>query len=460
MTRSLRIALSAWAATTLLVAASVLLVYLLRGADGFQILIQTGPLTDLAITLFSVGAAWLLAGFLLFLLSTHRLDKNNALVLGGFFLTAFVYLNLLRERPEYGDVEYYARAALDLYADKHLPPEYFYPPFWANLLELFAPLGESVIFFFAWVLNLFSLLAFYFLLSKVLQRYNFSTRLAFLTTTLFMLANATLVRTLFYVQVNLHVLNLILLALLLFRERPLLSAFAMALAVHFKASPAVLVLAFLLELDWKWLAYFALSMLLIAVPTLLMHGFSPFQDFINNTSLLVQSHGLSFRDSSFDSFFTAIGRIFHLASLWVRILIYASKVLLVALTLFVTAKCVRARTFLQSEERGTRLLNAVPPLCVLMTLASPVVWEHHGIFTALAFLLLLKKIESPSERMWFGFAYFLEFILPTFDFFPWSYGRLVAPLIILGLMWLASRRETESIVFSGINSWFEVPAGG
>ncbi len=93
-----------------------------------------------------------------------------------------------------------------------------------------------------------------------------------------------------------------------------------------------------------------------------------------------------------------------------------------------------------------------------MTLASPVVWEHHGLFTALAFLLMLKKIETPSEWMWFGLAYFLEFILPTFDFFPWSYGRLIAPMIILWLMWRSSKRTSESSVFSKFNSWLEALA--
>jgi len=455
MTRSSRIALGIWAAITLVVAASVLVVYVLRGAGGFDALVQTGPLTDLTVTLFSVTITWLLAGFLLFLLSSNRIHKNNIFKWAGFFLVVFVYLNFLRERPEYGDVEYYARAALDLYAGKHLPPEYFYPPFWANFLELFAPFGDKVVFYFAWLFNVISLIAFYFLLSKTLQRYNFTSRFAYLTTTLFLLVNVTLIRTLFYVQVNLHVLNLILLALLLFRERPFLSALAMALAVHFKASPAVLVLAFLLELDWKWLGYFAFSMILIAVPTLWMHGFSPFLDFVNNTFALMQSHGLSFRDNSFDSFFAAVGDTFKLASLWTRTLVYVSKALLAAATLFVMARCVRVQSFFKSDERGARLFNAIPSLFILMTLASPIVWEHHGIFTGLAFLLMLKRIEAPSEWMWFGFAYLLEFILPTFDFFPWSYGRLVAPLIVLWLMWSTSKQIEVSSLFSKFNSFLE-----
>ncbi|MBI1794427.1 MAG: DUF2029 domain-containing protein [Chloroflexi bacterium] len=448
-----RIAFAAWAAISILVAASLPVIYLWRGADGFNILIQRGPISDLTVTLLSVTFAWLLAGLLLFLLSSNRIHSKNIFLWAGFFLTAFAALNLLRERADYGDVEYYARAALDLYAGKPLPPEYLYPPLWANILELFAPFGEKAIAYFAWTLNLFSLFVFYFLLTKTLERYNFSARLAALTTTLFLLVNATLLRTLFYVQVNLHVLNFILLGILLYRDRPFLSALAMALAVNFKASPAVLALAFLLELDWKWLAWFALSMILVAAPTLILHGASPFMDFVNNAFLLTQSHGLSFRDNSFDSFFTAIGEFFNLASIWTRILVYASKALLAAAAFFVMTRCVQNQTFYESKERGARLFNAIPPLFILMTLASPIVWEHHGIFVALAFLLMLKRLETPSEWMWFGFAYFLEFILPTFDFFPWSYGRLIAPLIVLGLMWRTSQRKETSKFFGVFNNW-------
>ena len=105
----------------------------------------------------------------------------------------------------------------------------------------------------------------------------------------------------------------------------------------------------------------------------------------------------------------------------------AAKVLLLIATLSVMAQTVRNQSF----SKENRLLNAIPPLFILMTLASPIVWDHHGLFTALSFLLMLKRIDSPAAWMWFGFAYFLEFILPSFDFFPWSYGRLIAPMIVL-----------------------------
>jgi len=89
-----------------------------------------------------------------------------------------------------------------------------------------------------------------------------------------------------------------------------------------------------------------------------------------------------------------------------------------------------------------------------MTLASPLVWEHHAIFVTLPFLLMLKRMDLPNTAIWFGFAYYLEFIMPTFIFFPWSYGRLVAPLIILALLWRDSKIRDGSPFFTAANAWF------
>jgi hypothetical protein len=68
---------------------------------------------------------------------------------------------------------------------------------------------------------------------------------------------------------------------------------------------------------------------------------------------------------------------------------------------------------------------------------------------------MFKKLQLPSDWLWFGFAYFLEFILPTFDFFPWSYGRLVAPLIVLWLMWAVSKRVTGTGLIMSLNIWID-----
>lgn len=448
--RAAAIALAIWGAVSLLILLSVLGLSLAGGAPGFAIAIHTGPFSDLPVTLASTAAVWLLAGVLLWLLTARRIHAGNALSLAGFFLVALIYLNLLRERPEYGDIEYYTRAALDLAAGKPLPPEYVYPPLWAALLSRLASLGEKGIFLSVWLLNLLSLFAFYPLLHLVLQRYGFSSRLAALTTTAFMLVNVPLLRTLVYLQVNLHVMNLVFLSLILHpRARPL-SALTLALAAHLKASPAALALAFLLERDWRWLGWFALGVIAVGAAPLAVSGPGPYLDFVRNALGMAAAHGLSFRENSFDSLFAALAEWGNFGSASVRYAALAAKLALAGVVLRVMRRAVQRETFF-SGEPGRALYNALPPLAIFMTLASPVVWEHHGLFLSLSFLLLLKRLESGGEWLLFGFAYLLEFLLPTFDFFPWSYGRLLAPLIVLGLMWAVSRREVDSGLFAAVN---------
>ncbi len=467
MRRIARTTLIFWAAITALVAASLLIIYLHWGIAGFGIFIQQWPLTDLPIVLASAALTWLLAGFLLYLLANEKINASNALTFSGFFLTAFVYLNILNERFRYGDYQYYLQAANNLLQHKPLPGTYFYLPLWATLLEPIAPLGDAGMLLILWLVNIFSLFLFYFLLHRLLEKYGFSIRLATIVTTLFILVNTPLLRTLDYVQVNLLTINFIFLSLLLYPKYSFLSALSLALAIHLKTSPAVLVLAFLLEKDWRWFGWFVLSFLVLAAIPVAFNGISPYFDYLNNILGLTQGRQAIFHETSFDSFFRFIVPALKLPNILIEIFADAAKVILAAATFFVMVQCVKVQAFYSSSPsplpngkgkrgegmRGANLLNAVPPLLILMTLASPVVWEHHGIFVALSFLLMLKRIGSPSEWMWFGFAYFLEFVLPTFDFFPWSYGRLVAPLIILWLMWETINNKETSRFFATINNW-------
>jgi hypothetical protein len=119
--------------------------------------------------------------------------------------------------------------------------------------------------------------------------------------------------------------------------------------------------------------------------------------------------------------------------------------------MLVMRKNIRQETFFSGE--GTRLYNAIPSLLILMLMVSPIVWVHHGVFVGLPFLVLLKKLDKPSAWALFGFAYFFEFLLPTFDFFPWSYGRLVAPLLCLWLMWILPDQPSD--LFTKVNRWFD-----
>ncbi|MCJ7432632.1 MAG: hypothetical protein MUO77_04015, partial [Anaerolineales bacterium] len=203
------IAFWVWLVVTILVAASVGVIYLHLGTAGFDAFIHTGPYSILSVTLISVSLTWLLAGIYLYLFGSNRLPTNHIFKHGGFLLVALMYLNVMRERNDYGDLDYYIEAANNLVKGKPLPDTYFYPPLWVTILKYLVVHGNKFTLAFAWTLNILALFAFYFLLLRVLEKYGFAPHMAALTTTVFMLVNTTILRTLGYMQVNLLMLDFI-----------------------------------------------------------------------------------------------------------------------------------------------------------------------------------------------------------------------------------------------------------
>ena len=450
MKHTLQTALKTWVGLTLLAIASLVAIYLRNGTEGLNLFIQQWPLSNLVITLATTTLTWLLLGALLYLLVDRKINAGNAFMVAGFFLVMFIYLNILRERFRYGDYAYYIEAATALLNKQTLPDTYLYLPLWATLLQFIVPLGDQGILAILWSVNMFALGVFYLLLIRVLERYEFSNYFAVSVAVPFILINAPIQRTLGFVQVNLLVMDLIFLSILAYPKNTFVSALTLALAVHLKTSPAVLVLAFLLEFNWRWLVWFAVSFLIIAAIPVAINGISPYYDYLNNIAILTQIPDTNFHDTSFDSFLRFLNPFFGINILWTRIMIYIAKAALLCTTIFVMIKNIRNRSFTNGRDN---MLNAIPPLFVVMTLASPIVWDHHGIFVTLSFLLMLKLIDTPNLWMWFGFAYFLEFVMPSFDFFPWSYGRLVAPMIVLALMWLVAKKDRPSSFFTNANQW-------
>src|SRR5258706_16407091 len=111
MTRAVRIALIGWLVITFLIISESLWIYTRHGLDGFQAFMQESPYTNIPITLTAVAIVWCLAGLLLWLLFTGKITKTNMLSWTGFFIIALSYLNILRERVRYGDIDYYIEAA-------------------------------------------------------------------------------------------------------------------------------------------------------------------------------------------------------------------------------------------------------------------------------------------------------------------------------------------------------------
>ena len=451
MKPALQTAFKSWIVLTLLVSASLVAIYLRNGTAGLNLFIQQWPLSNLVVTLASTAITWLLLGALIYLWANEKINAGNIFFVAGFFLVLFLYLSILRERFRYGDYAYYIEAATALLNNQTLPDTYLYLPLWATLLQFIVPLGDQGVLAILWTMNIIMLGLFYVLIVKVLERYGYSNRLAVTITVLFMLVNTPLHRTLGYVQVNLLVMVLVMYSMLTFSRNTFLSALALALAVHLKTSPVALVLAFLLERNWRWLAWFALTFLVIALIPVALEGVTPYFDYITNIGILTHLTDTNFHDTSFDSFFRFFDPFLGIGIETTRVIIYTAKAALGLTTVYVMAQNVRNHTFVDKKAASPSLLNAIPSLFIIMTLASPIVWDHHGIFLVLSFLLLIKRIESPSLWMWFGFAYFLEFIIPSFDFFPWSFGRLLAPMIVLWLMWRKSNQGSSSPFFEKAN---------
>lgn len=451
--RFAKMALATWSAISALLAVSSLAIFILKGAEAFSILITDPPLSDLTITMYSTLIVWLLAGAFVFLLYFNFIHADNALMWAGFFVIGLVYVNILRERVRYGDMEYYIRAAMALHKGEPLPFGYVYPLLWASILEIFAPYKEEGIFLFAWLLNIAALFGMYFLLVKTLEKYDFAPNLAALIATAFMLVNVPLLRTMVYGQVNLLVLDGMLLSLLLYRRSPFISALALAIAVQIKISPIVLVAAILFERDGRWLAWFAVHMIVLSALPILAHGIEPYNQILKGLGTLGPRTFFYFRDSSFDSIFTATASLLGINLIAAQILTYASKLTVGLCALWAAFSSIRNATFHPSTERGKYFYNAAPILMLLLTMVSPLVWEHYGVFLSLSFLALIKRLRGDVEWFLFASACFFEFAIPAFDFYPWSYVRLAAPLIILWLIWVVSRRNQASPTFENLNRW-------
>ena len=447
--RFLRTTLGAWAAISVafLVVNGALLLW--KGPGVFSSLVQVGPASGLKLTYSALGLVWLASGGVLALLSRPAYRARHGLLTICCFLTLVLYANLLRERSEYPDTGDYMRAAFDLAEGRPLHERYIYPPLLAAAGELLVPFGRGGMRLALWTGNVLAVTAFTGLVALTLMKYGFDRRVSAGLAFAFVAINVPVLRTLVYGQVNLHVANLILLALLAYPRLPVCSALALALAVHLKTSPIVLVLPFLTEKNWRWTAAFAAWMAAAAGAIYAAHGAQPFLDSLRNARGVYEWTDLSFRENSIDTFLRStaalVGGPFALVDRPpVRLLAKAS---VLALALAAAGLAIRRGAFVTGRGAGSHVLNGWPALAVLMVLASPLVWEHHPVFTALSFLVITRWLRTPGEWAAFSLAYCFVYLLPTFDFYPWSFGRLAGLLMLLALLYRTSRGSGDGDVF-------------
>ena len=419
-----------WAALTGLFVVFSSVALAVGGWNTLKRCVQTDGLSISAQTLACAGFVWLTVGGALFLSreAGFRSRYGWPVVLAGLLLV--LYLNILRERPHYADVQDYVQGAFDLSAGAPFHIRYLYPPLLAVLCQPFLFLGHDGLAAMLWCLNWVGLVLFFILLTKALEAYGVGPRVACVGVFLFMLVNVPVLRTLSFVQVNFHMMNLILLALLLFPRHRLLSALMLALAVHLKASPLLIALPFLCLGDRRWLLSFAVSGCGLAAVIYLLFGPEPFTSFLANAKAIYTANGVSFRENSIDA-------LVRTAAIALRrdgtaLVPYIKWPVLVALAGLVVYS-MRVRMWSERTDPMGRILNGLPLSLLLMVYASPLVWEHHFVFLAVPFLLVLRKIATAPEWVAFGAAYVSVYWMPTFDFYPWSFCRLAGSAVLLVL---------------------------
>jgi len=431
--RSSRAASIIWACVTLAVAATVWLLLKDTGAIPPEFY-QAEPGTIVPFAFTSVVIVWLVLGALLFALRSQTVRETRGFKLVCAAAALILYANVFREHTNYGDYGEYIQAAVNLESHAPFHGRYLYPPFFATLLSHMLPAYEGQIFYLLWTLNLLSVGLFAFLLCALLERYGFAPRAAAGCIFAFVAINVPMLRTLAYVQVNFFVVNAIFLSILWYPRHIILSALALAFAAHLKISPCMLALPFLLCRDWRWLLAFALGLGIFAAPTLLEFGPEPFLSSFKNVQDIYSANGGVFRENSVDSLFRS-GMIIGLVSpKYADSLVRAGRAVLIVLGVAALWRALRWRPFAPSGEAGAVVLNAAPVLMLTMMVVSPLMWEHHPVFAALPFLVMLRRVSSPGEWVAYGFALFLIYYVPTFDFYPWSYGRLVGAVTLLVLM--------------------------
>lgn len=440
--RALRCALFAYAAVSALVLAYYDAFFRHPRAVSAELL-RAGPISDLDVTLTCVVMAWLLLGSLLVCLARSGRDAEAALSAGAAHLVVWLYLNVVRERSQFGDVADYLRAASELAAGAKLHGRYLYPPFFATLLQPLVRYGAATSVLVCLVANFVSLGLLFVLLERVLQRYGFARVTATLATFVLLSVNVAVLRSLLYAQTNFHVANLCLLSLVLYPAWPLASGLAVALAAHIKTSPLVLAGAFLFARDLRWLVGFAAGAAGVVAFTSYVNGFGHYAEYLANVSNLYAANGVEYRENSIDSLFRASALLFGRSEDSVRIPIALARGAVFLFLAWVWLQAVRNRSFSRGKlGREAIALDSYPVLLFLLMAISPLVWEHHPVLIVPTFLVLLVKLDDPVDCVLWLLAWFLVYAVPTFDLYPLSFHLLLGEGLTAWLLTRVVRRGT------------------
>jgi len=176
----------------------------------------------------------------------------------------------------------------------------------------------------------------------------------------------------------------------------------------------------------------------IVLFTSLMNGFHYYSSlyFLKNVSTVMNSPGtIAYRDCSIESFVRATFLNLQINLTLSKYVVLGLKTGLVFLTFFFLFRLVSRATFYRGEKREEVVHNSFVILMVFMVILSPIVWVHHLVFLIFPFLIFLKKLEKIEDLFFYISSYSVIFLLPTFNFFPFSYLRLLGVVLCYVLLY-------------------------
>jgi Glycosyltransferase family 87 len=343
---------------------------------------------------------------------------------------------------------------IDPYLDDRRP--YVYPPLVGQVMALLYPvvthipfsslenedLGWQIIFY------LFQCCQFLLIISAYFLTYDFAKRIgmkpihASIIVGALFLFNNSVTRTLNFHQTNLWILNSFLIAFLLQKSYPIISGFALALGVHIKLYPFILILPWIAMRRWLLIISTSLGLFAIAIVqtnfgrdwTLLGYFFN----YMKNVSKPTPYRNNSI-NSVVSSFFMIPNKFFGTSFDLVPIIVTIITLMLAA---WFVIRFIKRERIYKELSRATsfesqcnwndmfRLYGHSMDAIALGLLISPSVYEHHYI-VAIPIALWAIATRNSDRLVPVATGIFLIFCVPTFDLFLISFHRLTGLLILI-----------------------------